>query len=112
MRLNDNFQEILKKVVVGNDATEVMSFNNIVGQIERPKVKTWAYNLFDSGNYDYGKLIFSKDLIDDKELILSFSNLGAIDNCIESLRKASKDFISAWYKTQNLSIDISVDVEE
>lgn len=114
IKLNDNLQQALKAVtVIGVPSDGNMSFDKVIGTVKRPRIKRWCFQLFEhQSSYDYGKMIFAKDLIKNGEIEVKFESIVAIENCIESLRSGLKDFISAWYKTKDMSVNIELNVDE
>ena len=112
--INDNIHKVLSEVNVETSENELrgMNFSNVDADIERNKIKDWAYALFENSEYDYGRMVFSKDLFDNKKMSVQFKSLSSCENCIESLKGALNELVSAWYKIKNMKVTIELVVEE
>jgi len=118
-RKNDNIllsisiSEDLRKVLKESTIDELANFSYNDGDSyrnsQRYKVKRWVYSaLYD----DRRDIIFSKKLVDDGELDLTFNSVSMIDPAINGIKETVRQLIQTVLKYSSIDMTVNFNVEK
>jgi len=98
--------DIIKSVIVEGDLVDVKYYDGIINKdFKRNLVKSYVYsNLSDDRD-----LVFNKDLVNNGEVLLTFSSVGAFEGVIEHYKYNVKRMVEAINKCD---IDLTVTIRE